>query len=179
MITQWYYLLFFVSIAFFLIKTVISWVAGEVDVDFDADGDTDFDVSSMFSFKGCLHFLLGFSTFLSAVAKFEHPTESYVSFSGFEYVCAAFVGVIFTVVLFILYKTMMKLNHNTDNMPNFDGCECSILTKNDDGTYGVLIKTYNGTYKKDYPIARFFEGSLSIGSTHKIQQIADGSYYIV
>lgn len=176
---QWYYILFFACAAFFLIKTIISWVAGEVDVDFDADGDTDFDVSSMFSFKGCLHFLLGFSTYLSAVAKFDYPEESHVSFSGVEYIGAVLMGIIFVAVLFFLYKGMMKLNHNTDNMPNFDGCECSILTKNDDGTYGVLIKTYNGTYKKDYPVAEGFSNNFSIGSTHKIAKTENGSYYIV
>ena len=69
---EWYNILFFVTLAFFIIKTIISFVFGDIDIDFDADGDVDFDVSSMLSFKGILHFLLGFSTYLAALARFNN-----------------------------------------------------------------------------------------------------------
>ena len=62
---DWYYILFVVVFTIFIIKNIISWVAGEVDVDFDLDENIDYDISTMFSFNGIIHFVLGFSSYLS------------------------------------------------------------------------------------------------------------------
>ena len=64
----WYTILFITVISLFVVKLAISLFAGDIDLDVDFDGDSDFDTSSAFSFKGALHFLVGFSSYLFARA---------------------------------------------------------------------------------------------------------------
>ena len=63
---EWYTILFIVVMSLFVIKLIISIFGGDFDMDVDFDGNTDFDSSSAFSFKGLLHFLVGFSSYLFA-----------------------------------------------------------------------------------------------------------------
>ena len=146
----WYYILFFLVLGFFIVKTIISWVFGDIDFDFDADGDIDFDLSSVLSFKGILHFLLGFSTYLSAIARFDtsYSTDTIYQFSIMNYIIAIIIGIIFTVGLWYLYTLMMKLNHSSSENPDFVGCSCNVLANLGNGKYVVLIKTPSGTFKK-------------------------------
>ncbi len=60
----WYTILFITVMSLFIIKLAISLFAGDIDIDIDFDGDSDFDTSSAFSFKGLIHFLMGFSSYL-------------------------------------------------------------------------------------------------------------------
>ena len=108
----WFNILFISVFGIFMLKNIISWVAGDMDLDLDLDGDVDIDVSGMLSFKGLLHFLLGFSTVLTTVG--YEQTHSFVtpcSFSVATYILAVIVGIIVMVGLFYLYKFVMKLNH--------------------------------------------------------------------
>ena len=73
---DWYYILFVIVFVIFIIKNIISWIAGEIDVDFDLDENIDYDISSMFSFKGIIHFLLGFSSYLSLNGYFYGNTNN-------------------------------------------------------------------------------------------------------
>lgn len=45
-----YYVVGGVAYGIFILQFIISWVAGELDVDFD--GDADFDIGDVVSFKG-------------------------------------------------------------------------------------------------------------------------------
>ena len=49
-----YYILGGIAYGIFILQFIISWVAGEFDV------DVDFDVSDVVSFKGFIHFFMGF-----------------------------------------------------------------------------------------------------------------------
>ena len=169
---SWYFILFWVCFCFFILKTLISFFAGDTDIDFDADGDIDFDVSTLFSFKGVMHFLLGFSSFLSLVAKFSEAA----SLSWYHYLIAIGVGFIFMVGLFYLYKLMMKLNHGNSDEVNIDGCKCAILTNLGDGFYKVLIYTPAGILDR---AIKSYEGQtdLKIGGEYKITKV-DGKPYI-
>ena len=60
----WYTILFITVFLLFAVKLIISWSAGDFEMDVDLDGIDDFDVSGAFSFKGLVHFLLGFSSYL-------------------------------------------------------------------------------------------------------------------
>ena len=51
-----YYILGGIAYGIFILQFIISWVAGEFDVDFDGDAD----VSDVVSFKGFIHFFMGF-----------------------------------------------------------------------------------------------------------------------
>lgn len=168
---SWYIILFLTCLCFFIIKTLISFFAGDTDIDFDVDGDIDFDISTLFSFKGILHFLLGFSSFLTVEEKFGEVS----SMSTYHYLIAIVIGLIFTICLFYLYKLMMKLNHSNSNEIDINGCKCSILTNLNDGHYKVLVHTPVGLLEK---IITSNDHNLKIGSEHKISKNEQGIYYI-
>ena len=186
----WYYILFFTVFAFFIIKMILTLVLGDtdIDVDFDADGDIDFDLSTVFSFKGVLHFLLGFSSYLSAIAKFK---TDFISFNFNDYIVAVSVGILFMYGLFYLYKLMMKLNHYNSENIDINNYMCTILINNglvDTDTpasdhsghdhaysYTVLVNTEVGSRK--ITLLSQHE-NLPIGSEHKIYKNVYGIYYI-
>ena len=78
-----YYIIGGVAYGIFILQFIISWVAGELDVDVDFDGDADFDIGDVVSFKGLIHFLMGFGGWTSIKQllemfvedKKDNPTE--------------------------------------------------------------------------------------------------------
>ena len=145
----WFNILFCVVFAIFFLKSLISWIAGDIDIDVDFDGDTDIDISGMLSFKGILHFLMGFSSVLTAVG--YGNTQSFFTpytFSISTYILAVFAGIITMVGLFYLYQVMLKLSHYSSNNINLNNMSGKIYLVEEDGQYQVLINTPNGTFKK-------------------------------
>ena len=112
----WYYILFFSVVAFFIIKTILSWMFGDVDVDFDADGDIDFDISSMISFKGVLHFLLGFSTYLAATARFDRTYDALgtYQFTAWHFVIASIINTVTVLNTIAFYSIIMFICETYD-----------------------------------------------------------------
>ena len=145
----WFSILFFATWGFFLLKNIIVWTCGDIDSDVDFDGETDTDLSSIFSFKGILHFLLGFSSVLMGDA-LQNTNSMFIdySFSATTYIYAVLIGIVFVVLLYYLYRFMLKLNHYTTDNVNLDNMVGKIYLIGEDGIYEVLIDTPNGTFKK-------------------------------
>ena len=177
----WYFILFYIMFAFFIIKSIISWVFGDLDVDFDLDGDVDFDISSLFSFKGIIHFLLGFSSYLCLIAKVNNfGSHEIYHFTVINYISAVLVGILLMVLLYFAYKFAMKLNHDTTEEINLDGYNATILTYNGEiqeleYSYTVLVNTPNGSKKID---VISHNRKLKNGSIHPIHINEQGIYYI-
>lgn len=167
--THWYFIGFCFVFSIFVIKYIISWVFGDLDVDVDMDGDMDFDISSLFSFKGILHFLIGFFGFLTGITRFSSTFSIHepYEFSVWNYICACICGIIFMIILYYAYKITYKFNHENVDMPDFTNCNGYILTNNHNGTYEVLIYTSAGTFKKTFKSDKSFEN----GDQVKIQKI--------
>lgn len=145
----WFNILFFGVFTLFFLKTVFSWVFGDLDVDIDFDGDTDIDVSGMLSFKGILHFLMGFSSVLTAVGyENTHSLAIPYTFSLSTYIFAVCVGIVMMVSLFYLYKFMLNLKHYTSDNLNLNNMHGKVYLIESDGQYQVLVDTPNGTFKK-------------------------------
>lgn len=156
----WFNILFCVVFAIFFLKSLISWIAGDIDIDVDFDGDTDIDVSGMLSFKGILHFLMGFSSVLTAVG-YENTQSFFIpyTFSIGTYILAVCAGIVTMVGLFYLYRLMLKLNHYTTDNLNLHNMNGKIYLVEENGQYQVLVDTPNGTFKKT---------AYSDGKNHKI-----------
>lgn len=88
----WYEIILLVSSALFLITTIGSLLFGGMDVDLDADVGTL--LSDILSFKGLLHFCIGFSLTLTLMQE--------VSVFSIGY--GVITGLVFAVVLYFLYK---------------------------------------------------------------------------
>ena len=181
----WYYLLFFITLFFFIIKFLMSMLFGDIDVDFDTDGDVDFDI-----FKGLVHFLLGFSAYLSSIAYFDNNSYNNITYNSYQfiyidYIIAILVGFIFMVSLFKLYQLMLKLNHNSEDELNLDNYKCTILINNGivynkDKTrhkyaYTALVNTYRGSRKINILSKK---NNLKVGSEYKIKLNEKGYYEI-
>lgn len=103
----------------FVIRFVLSWVLGEFDADADVDADVDTDIdadadadansessvslSDLVSFKGATHFGMGFFGWLSSKQYLTHHIEWY------DWLIAFILGLIFVIVLYFIYKLMLKL----------------------------------------------------------------------
>ena len=93
-----YYGIAIVFYGIFIVRFILSWICG----DFEIDSDADLDISDVVSFKGFTHFIMGLSGWLSV--------KSLVStIQWYDYIIAIVLGFIFVVILFYVYKLMMKL----------------------------------------------------------------------
>ena len=96
---QIYYTIAAIIYSIFIIRFILSWVGGDFDV------ETDVDVSDVVSFKGFTHFLMGFSGWLSVKSFTTHNIMWY------DYLIAFVLGVIFVIILYYVYKFLMKLEN--------------------------------------------------------------------
>jgi hypothetical protein len=91
----WYEIILIASSALFLLTTIGSLIFGEIEFDADLDVDSDgFLLSDVVSFKGLLHFVLGFSLTLTLMQEVSFRTVG----------IAVLVGSVFVFVLYYLYK---------------------------------------------------------------------------
>jgi hypothetical protein len=98
---QIYYGIAIVVYGTFIIRFILSWIGGDFDVDMDVD--TDLDLGDVVSFKGATHFLMGMFGWLSVKGFITHNIQWY------DYLIGFILGIIFVVILFYIYKFMMKL----------------------------------------------------------------------
>lgn len=96
---QIYYTIAAVIYGIFIIRFILSWVGGDFDV------DADLDLSDVVSFKGITHFLMGFFGWLSMKSFTTHNIMWY------DYLIAFVLGVIFVIILYYVYKFLMKLEN--------------------------------------------------------------------
>ena len=96
---QIYYGFTIIIYGIFIIRFILSWIGG----DFELDTDADVDLGDVVSFKGATHFLMGFFGWLSTKLLMTHSLEWY------DYLIGFILGIIFVIILFYVYKFMMKL----------------------------------------------------------------------
>lgn len=144
----WYTILFVTVLSLFIVKLAISLFAGDIDMDVDFDGDNDFDTSSAFSFKGLLHFLVGFSSYLFARAHTDtvNIIDGKVQFSFGDFTWAIVIGFIVMFALFYAYKLAMKANNETKDPEDLiENAKGTIYINLGNGSYSVQAHTHAGT----------------------------------
>lgn len=101
---EWYYILGIISYGIFIVQFLLSnffgW--GDLDLDFDVDfdGEPDFGLGDILSFKGLIHFVMGFSGWLMLAGKVTLTTLAIASVIGF----------VFIVILYYAYRLCLKFN---------------------------------------------------------------------
>lgn len=97
---EWYYILGIISYGIFIVQFILSNLGGDTELDIDFDGEGDLDTSSFLSFKGLVHFAMGFSGWLMLAKEVTTIT-----------VCTGVViGIIFVMLLYYLYKLCMQFH---------------------------------------------------------------------
>jgi uncharacterized membrane protein len=144
----WYTILFITVASLFALKMIVSIFLGDIDMDVDFDGDSDFDSSSAFSFKGIIHFLVGFSGYLFARAHTStvNIVDGNVQFSFADFAWAIIVGIVTMIALFYAYKLAMKANNSTKDPEDLiDNSKGTIYINLGNGQYSVEAHTHAGT----------------------------------
>lgn len=144
----WYTILFITVASLFALKMIVSIFLGDIDMDIDFDGDSDFDSSSAFSFKGIIHFLVGFSGYLFARAHTStvNIVDGSVQFSFADFAWAIIVGIVTMIALFYAYKLAMKANNSTKDPEDLiDNSKGTIYINLGNGQYSVEAHTHAGT----------------------------------
>ncbi len=129
---QIFLLVALVATGLFLVQFVMSVFFGNVDVDVDSDAQSDMDMSSIVSYKGLIHFGMGFGW-----AMYLADSTDWKS-----YLFATLAGLAFIYVLWLLYKAVYKLQKDTVNEPaeSLVGRSATIYLNMRGGKYRVQIK---------------------------------------
>ena len=144
----WYTILFLTVFLLFAVKLILSWTAGDFEMDVDLDGIDDFDVSSAFSFKGLIHFLLGFSSYLFLRANMAgvDKINGVAQFGTLDYMLATVVGVILFFALWWGYKLAMKASQYPKRPQDcINNSKGKIYLNLGNGQYSVEALTIAGT----------------------------------
>lgn len=153
----WYTILFITTFVLFAVKLIISWFAGDFEMDVDLDGADDFDSSSAFSFKGLLHFLMGASSYLFLRSNMDavDKIDGVAQFGVMDYMMATVCGIVLMFILFFGYKLALKANA-TPKSPDelIDNCKGKIYLNLGNGQYSVEAHTKAGTTN----VTAFFNG---------------------
>lgn len=167
---QVYYTIAVIVYGIFIIRFILSWVGGDFDI------ESDVDVSDVVSFKGFTHFLMGFSGWLSVKSFTTHNIMWY------DYLIAFILGVIFVIILYYVYKFLMKLENKPQVLSGKDliGSTAKVYltssTIDADTLFKYLITTDNGIGTVEIPAkSREF---YKIGDSVVIKDYVN-AYYII
>lgn len=157
--------------AVFIIQFILSFFLGDIDADIDIDGDgaADFSWSDLLSFKGLIHFGIGFGWTMW----FNHGEENQWLAALFSVV----VGLIFMFILWWVYRLTLKLEsvEKTESGEVLVGRETEIYLKDSQG-YKVFI-TKEGSKKLIY-ILSLSGKEYKPGDKDRIVKFENGNYYI-
>jgi len=157
--------------AIFFIRFILSWIGGDFDIDIE---DVDLDLGDIVSFKGATHFLMGFFSWLSTSLLTTHSIKWY------DYIFAFILGSIFAIILFYVYKLMLKLESNPTMLKERaligKHAEIYLVSKRKEGDYYYLITVDNGLGTFEVPAKS--PDFYSIRDSVQIKDF-DGSYYII
>lgn len=167
---QVYYTIAVIVYGIFIIRFILSWVGGDFDI------ESDVDISDVVSFKGFTHFLMGFSGWLSVKSFTTHNIMWY------DYLIAFVLGVIFVIILYYVYKFLMKLENKPQVLSGKDliGSTAKVYltssTIDADTLFKYLITTDNGIGTVEIPAkSREF---YKIGDSVVIKDYVN-AYYII
>ena len=133
----WYVIVLIVSSGLFLITTISSLFFGDMDLDMDADLDvgSGFMLSDVISFKGLIHFTIGFSLTLTLMKEFTLLSTG----------IGVITGIVFVAVLYYLYKMIYdKLQQNIKYTNEIIDMEAEVYYWNDKQKTGEVFITLEG-----------------------------------
>lgn len=164
----WYTICFIVVFSIFIIKLFLSLSIGDFGLDIDANGIDDVDVSSVFSFKGILHFLTGSLSYLFLRSNMVTITKinGVAQFTIFDYFIAAICGICLVIILYYGYKFAIKaesLSKSPEDLIN--NSYGTVYLNLGNGNYSVEVHTLSGTINV---LASYDNTNLVTGTKVKI-----------
>lgn len=168
--SEYYYLVAAIAYGIFIVQFILSWFGGDTDLDVNLDGDIDMDVSDVVSFKGLIHFLMGSSGWL-CIKKWSSGEIMW-----WDYPIALLCGIMFVIVLYYLYKLLMKLEHKPVILrgEKLIGQAATVYFITGENTYVILISDNNGTIE----LPARSEHSYSAGDVVTVKDFIENIYII-
>lgn len=166
---EWYYILGIISYSIFIVQFCLSFVGGETELDVDFDGDMDFSFSDLISFKGLIHFLMGFSGWLMVTREINF----------FTILIACVIGFFFVLVLYFIYKLAMEFQCTPTKKSGVEliGNIVHIyLTLESISDEHCICTIYNGGVTEE--INCIAASPVKIGDVRIILDYKNGIYYI-
>lgn len=173
-----------ISSVIFIIQVILTFIGGFGDFDLDTDTDTDtdvdsgggsggFDLSSLVSPKGALHFLLGSSWCL---VLFEYEKGSLI---WYDWIIAIVVGFLLALVLALVYWGMMKLakENNPENGETLVGRSGTVYLADNDNNIYIITTVINGA-STELTTKSESEKKYNTGDLVTISSYEKGIYYI-
>lgn len=166
---QIFWLIAIVSTGIFVVQFILSIFFGDVDVDVDGDAEVDSDVSSVMSFKGLVHFGIGFGWRM--VLAGEATLGNLVR--------ATLVGLIFVFSLWRLYILAYRLqtNHKPESSKDIVGRYGKVYANHSDGRYVIQI-SYNGAMRELDVISLSGRTDYRTGERVTVEKFDANKYYI-
>ena len=133
----WYVIVLIVSSGLFLLTTIGSLFFGDMDIDTNADLDvgSGFLLSDVISFKGLVHFTIGFSLTLTLMNEISLLSVS----------VGVITGTIFVLVLYYLYKIVFeKLHQSITYTTEINDLEAEVYYWDDKSKTGEVFVTLEG-----------------------------------
>jgi prepilin signal peptidase PulO-like enzyme (type II secretory pathway) len=131
----WYVIVLIVSSVLFLLTTVGSLIFGDIDLNADLDFDSGFVLSDFFSFKGLIHFVIGFSLVLTLMQGLTLLSAS----------VGVVTGIVFVAVLYYLYKLVFeKLQQNIKYTNEIKDLDAEVYFWDDKSKIGEVFITLEG-----------------------------------
>lgn len=157
------------STGIFLVQFIISIFFGDLDVDVDGDANADFDIGSLFSFKGVIHFLIGFGW--TKVLFADNSWQSYA--------LAVIVGLVFMLVLFYSYVLAFHLQNlrRPEASDKLVGRPGKIYINNGDGRYIIFIDR-DGSLRELDVVSMSGRTDYQTDQTVTIRCVEDNTFYI-
>lgn len=167
----------------FVAQIVLGLIGGIGDtLDFDADTDTDldtdsdagFELSSLVSPKGALHFLLGGSWYLVLA---EYTRGGFLTW--YDYLIAIGVGFLMTLMMALVYWGMSKLADEKKKESGTDliGRVGSIYLANNETSIHIISIVLNGA-SSDLTVKSKSGKNYEVGDLVTILSYENGIYYI-
>jgi len=134
----WYVIVLIVSSGLFVITSIGSLFFGGMDLDVDTDldvGGSGFLLGDFISFKGLIHFTIGFSLSLTLMGGFTLVSAT----------VGVVTGIVFVMVLYYLYKTLFeKLQQSMKYTHEIKDMDAEVYFWNDKLKIGEVFITLEG-----------------------------------
>ncbi|MDR2926935.1 MAG: hypothetical protein LBV41_01840 [Cytophagaceae bacterium] len=131
----WYVIVLIVSAGLFMLTTVISVIFGHIDLDTDIDVGSGFELSDVISFKGLLHFAIGFSLTLTLMNEFSLRSA----------MAGVVTGIVFMIVLYWLYRFVFtKMQQNIKYTSEIKDMDAEVYFWDDKSQTGEVFITLEG-----------------------------------
>lgn len=163
--------LFIISAAIVVIQLIMSIVNGtDLDIDLNGDGVADFDLGTIVSPKGVLHFIFGGSGYLTLIG----PAK----WNVWGYVVAVLMGVLVAGIMFLVYWGMSKLADEKKQEVGEElvGRAGTVYLHVSDNIYEITI-VRNGRQENISVLSKSGK-EYKTGDVVKIIEASDSIYYI-